>query len=370
MKQDGLESAAVPLFRQIGIVGLGLIGGSLARAFRLKAKIPVIVAVETDRAAGQSAVDDGTIDAYAHPDDGFSILDGSDLVLLCTPVSVITTILPALARLKIGILSDVSSVKVPVMREIDLPNFIGGHPMAGSERQGYACSNAALFENALYVLCAGESCRISIRELDAFEALIRSIGAYPVRMTAEEHDERVAVISHLPHVAASALSLLAASLDDGQLALLAAGGFRDITRIASSDASLWAGITRSATPTLLPVLAQYIDLLSAFSASLQTGDEFAVRDFFAQGAYYRNRLPVVGKGAMETTASLTVYLEDKPGSLAAITSLLGESDINIRNINIRNYRTYEGGQLHLLLSDSLQAAKAYSLLSEAGYECD
>lgn len=355
---------------RVGILGLGLIGGSLARAFRTKALVPYIAAMDTDAASGAKALSEGVIDAFALPSEGYSIFDGCDLVLLCTPLQVIVQLLPELSRLSIGILSDVGSVKEPVMSAVKLPNFIGGHPMAGSERQGYACSIATLFENALYVLCVGDNCTVPASALRDYEELIVSIGASPVRMAAHEHDKRVATISHLPHIAASALSLLAARLDDGQLAALAAGGFRDITRIASSDPSLWSGITQASSPVLVPVLGLYIDLLRQVKEELERNDTRAVEAFFAQGAFYRNSLPTSGRGALDATASLTVYLEDKPGALGSITMLLGAKNINIRNINIRNYRTYEGGQLHLLLGDSAQAVEAYSLLKEAGYECD
>jgi len=355
---------------RVGILGLGLIGGSLARAFREKAKIPYIVAVDTDRASGASALAEGVINAFATPDKGYAVFEGCDLVLLCTPLPVIMKNLPELEKYNIGIISDVGSVKKPVMDAVKLPNFIGGHPMAGSERQGFSCSNASLFENAMYVLCVGDACLVTASMLQQFEDVIHAIGATPVRMKPDEHDRRVAAVSHLPHVAASALSLLAARLDDGQLAALAAGGFRDITRIASSDSSLWAGITQASAPSLIPILGKYIEILQHYQADLDKGNTRAVEAFFAQGAYYRNSLPTGGRGALDATASLTVYLEDRPGALGSITTLLGERNINILNINIRNYRTYEGGQLHLLLGDSAQAVEAYSLLKEAGYECD
>jgi len=370
MKHTDENCPAAGRISRIGILGLGLIGGSLARAFRQKAKMPFIAAMDTDTVSGAHALSEGVIDAFALPSEGYSIFDGCDVVVLCTPFSVIADILPELSRLKIGILTDVGSVKGPVMNAVTLPNFVGGHPMAGSERQGYSCSLASLFENALYVLCVGDTCTVTASALRDFELLIQSIGATPVRMSANEHDKRVAAISHLPHIAASALSLLAARLDDGQLGALAAGGFRDITRIASSDPSLWAGITQASAPVLVPVLSMYIDLLKQVQKELEKNDTRAVEAFFAQGAFYRNSLPTSGRGALDATASLTVYLEDKPGSLGLITTLLGQKNINIRNINIRNYRTYEGGQLHLLLGDSAQAVEAYSLLKEAGYECD
>ncbi len=366
------EKAGIPetSISRVGILGLGLIGGSLAKALRMKAKIPYIAAMDTDPDAGRIALNDKMIDQFACPGEGYALLDGCDLVLLCTPLPAILDILPELSSLNIGILSDVGSVKQPVMDRVNLPNFIGGHPMAGSERRGYTCSNASLFENAMYVLCVGKSSKVTAVRLADFECLIRAIGAIPVRMDAGEHDRRVAAVSHLPHIAASALSLLAARLDDGQLAALAAGGFRDITRIASSDASLWADISGASSKSLMPILSQYIELLSEVREHLESGDRRATESFFAQAAHYRNSLPTGGRGALDATSSLTVYLEDKPGELGAITTLLGKENINIRNINIRNYRTYEGGQLHLLLENSAQAVRAYSILAEAGYECD
>ena len=356
--------------RRIGIIGLGLIGGSLARAFRQKAGVPYIAAYDRDTASGQRALEDGVIDAFASPAEGYSVFEGCDIVLICTPFETLSHIIPEIKDLGIGLITDVCSVKEPVMRLVRLPNFVGGHPMAGSERQGYACGIPTLFENALYVICIGDDCSVPASLLENFEDLIRRIGAKPVRMKAYDHDRRVAMVSHLPHVAASALSLLAARLDDGQLAALAAGGFRDITRIASSDPALWAGISQAGSETLVPVLGMYIELLDQVKAELARGEGRAVESFFAQAAFYRNSLPTTGRGAMDQAASLTVYLEDKPGALASITTLLGENNINIRNINIRDSRTYEGGQLHLLLGGSADAVKAYSLLKEAGYECD
>ncbi|NLT11585.1 MAG: prephenate dehydrogenase/arogenate dehydrogenase family protein [Clostridiaceae bacterium] len=355
---------------RIGIVGLGLIGGSLAKAFRHKAGIAYISAVDKDREALETALKEGIIDEFDTDILNPVCLDRCDLVLLCTPLSVMKDMAPVLEKREIGVISDVGSVKEPVMDLIKLNNFIGGHPMAGSERQGYACANGTLFENAMYVLCVPDHCDVPASLLRDFEMLIRQIGAVPVHMTAKDHDQRVAAISHLPHVAASALSLLAARLDDGPLSNLAAGGFRDITRIASSDPSLWADITSSSAKRLIPILEKYAEIISEVCKDLKNRDEKAIESFFSQAAHYRNHLPVGGRGALDATTSLTVYLEDRPGELGAITTLLGKENINIRNINIKNFRTYEGGQLQLILGDSAQAVRACSLLKEAGYECD
>ena len=356
---------------KIGILGLGLIGGSLAKAFRKKAGISYITAIDTDKKSGEKALEEGIIDLFALPEDGYQIFDGCDLVILCTPIHIMSGVINQIQNLDIGIITDVGSVKKNIMSDENLPlNFIGGHPMAGAERHGYFCSKENLFENAIYVLCLHENCTVSAHLLQCFQNLIRKIGANPILMDAKEHDNRVAAISHLPHIAASALSLLAANRDDGYLSMLAAGGFRDITRIASSDAALWAGITEEAKTSLLPVLENYISILEQVKTDLEQGEINKIKNFFTQGAFYRDHLPVGSRGALEASVSLTVYLEDRPGSLAEITKILGRHNINIMNIHIRNNRTYEGGQLQLLLSDNQQALQALTLLQEAGYECD
>ncbi len=359
-----------PLFQRVGILGLGLLGGSLAKALRFKAHIPSLVAMDKDQAAGDAAIAEGVIDAFAVPEEGLSLFRGCDVLILCTPIEVIQSYLPELRRQNISIITDVSSVKTPVMETVDLPNFIGGHPMAGSERRGYACSRDSLFENAMYVLCLGDSCQVPANLLKRFEALIRSIGASPEYMTPEEHDRRVAVISHLPHLAASGLSLTAAGMNDEQLTRMAAGGFRDITRIASADPGLWTGICKESAPFLIPVLDEYMEHLVRVRHALVDQNQKILEDYFSGGAFFRNRLPPGGRGALEAAASITVYLEDKPGALAVITALLSDNAINIRNMNIRNFRAYEGGQLLLVIQDGSQAEAAYRLLKEAGYECE
>ena len=364
-----MSSEGKPLgIHKVGIVGLGLIGGSLAKAIHGRTGIKEIVAIDKDEASLKMAKEEGVITESSCDD--IRILSGCDVVILCAPVDVIKNMQDDLAKVEIGMITDVGSVKQPVMDAIRLPNFVGGHPMAGSERCGYACSNGSLFENALYVICLPEYSKVSANMLQSFEELIRAIGAIPMRMTAKEHDERVAAVSHLPHIVASSLSLLMANRDDGALSRMAAGGFRDITRIASSNSKLWAGITSNSREALLPILDEYIDTLTKWKTALENNDSAELEKLFAQGAIYRDHLDINLRGALEASATLNVHVEDKPGELARITAILGKGNINIRNINIRNFRTYEGGQVSLLLGTTKEAVEAYALLKEAGYVCD
>lgn len=389
--------------RRAGIVGLGLIGGSLARALHLRAGLE-IVGLDTDEKSLRSALNDGILAAggllaakaqasehgdepagnqaerilYADPErharkesgDPWTLLAACAIVFICTPAATVPDLVARAADVCPGLITDVSSVKQPILSQISCSRFVGGHPMAGSERQGYAWSSDTLLENAVYVICVPPGSSLSYQDIHWFEEMIRMCGATPLHMDASDHDRAVAAVSHLPHVAAAALSLLAARADEGSLSRLAAGGFRDITRIASSDPSLWAGISLQSRAMLLPLVKSYAALLEEFSEALEAGDGTALYRLFFQAAQYRNALPVDGRGALTAHSSLTVYVKDRPGELGRITTLLGQNDINISNIRIRELRTYEGGCLQLLLPDSGQAVRAAWLLKEAGYECD
>jgi prephenate dehydrogenase len=315
----------------VGIIGLGLIGGSLARVLQRKAGVPVI-GFDRKPAVIQAALADGALTSGAvlpnlpevpgkpgtliDPDSpGFpqpsaddesawQQLAGCEVVFVCTPPATVPAYVKMAARYCGGILTDVASVKRPIMEKINIGRFIGGHPMAGSERAGYAHSSENLLEHAVYIIClpAGYpgqgdgqpgAVELSVGQVARFDRLIRLTGAAPVYLDAAEHDRAVAVVSHLPHVAAAGLSLLAALSDRGPLARLAAGGFRDITRIASSDATLWSGISLENAQELLPAIDRYIQLLGDFRDSLGNRDSQALQGYFAQAARYRDSLPAV-----------------------------------------------------------------------------
>jgi len=373
---------------RVGIVGLGLIGGSLARALHHRAAFE-IVGLDRKQTVLDAAIGDGVLtDAAILPpapadwvEATASELDESaaarwqkladcEVVFICTPTATVPGYTAMAARFCDGLLTDVASVKQPVMEKIPLDRFVGGHPMAGSEKAGYAHSSDILLENAVYVLCLKPDSLLPVSSVQRLEQIVRLTGATPMHLSAQIHDRVVATISHLPHVAAAALALQAAHTDEGPMSCLAAGGFRDITRIASSDAGLWAGISRENARELLPVLDQYISLLAEFRESLAGNDDNGLSRFFHQAAHYRNSLPVDGRGALTAMSPLNVYVPDHPGVLGHVTTLLGENGVNISNIRIRELRAYEGGCLQLLLPDSAQAVKAAWLLKEAGYECD
>lgn len=380
-KQINQSQTEIKTFRQAAVIGLGLIGGSIARALHSRAGMPVI-GLDTDPTVVRQAIADQVLtDGAAISADiseisdrehtAWELIRSCDIVFICTPVSTVAALANKASEYCDGLITDAAGIKQPVLDQIPGDRFIGGHPMAGSERQGYAFSSESLFENAVYVLCLRPDSNIPYTTVQRLERLIRQIGAIPLLMDAHEHDRAVATVSHLPHVVASALSLLAARLDDnGLITRLAAGGFRDITRIASSDPDLWRGISLESRAELLPVLELYQALLDSYIDAIRTGNSDLLYQLFFEAGHYRDQLPVSGRGALSAHSVLTVHINDQPGELGLITTLLGNNGINISNIRIREQRHYEGGCLQLLLPDGREAIRAAWLLKEAGYVCD
>ena len=251
-------------FTRAGILGLGLIGGSWARA--LKSLGSYVVASDIDARSRADALAAGVVDEAG---DSPACFENCDLLLLCAPPSIVCQTLPALATANIGLITDVCSVKTPVMQAAQsLDNFIGGHPMAGSEQTGFAASNAQLFANAPYILCVPENCVLPPERVAAFENLLAQLGAKIFHMTANEHDAAVARVSHLPHAAAFALKQIAQA--QPECLNIAGRGYADMTRIANASPTLWADIF-SRSPELLPVLKEYIAELSRLEERLSGG---------------------------------------------------------------------------------------------------
>ena len=246
------------MFSKIGIVGLGLIGGSLAKAFRNRTSVKTIVAYNRHEDVLIEAKKQCIIDEYAT--EITNIFSNCDIIFICTPVQNIieyaVKLIPFVS--KNCIISDVGSTKWELYQKMkqytDKFMYIGGHPMTGSERFRYNASKEHLFENAYYIITPDET--IPKQTIHDFSELIRSIGAIVVTLSPKEHDYVVASISHVPHIIASALVHNVKNLDtpNQYMHLLAAGGFKDITRIASSSPDMWKGICMENKEQILNVL--------------------------------------------------------------------------------------------------------------------
>lgn len=287
------ERSALPYGRVV-IAGVGLIGGSLAIDLReLRLAREVIGLVRRPEAAAE-ALARGMVDAAGCAP---AIARGAELVVLAGPVAAIPAQLEQLApHLAPGcVVTDVASTKAELMRLLParMPPgtwLIGGHPMAGSERAGMAHARGGLFIGAAWPICPAPG--VPAAAIARLEALIRSLGAEPLRLDPAVHDAIVARVSHLPHVVAAVLATAALGDGDGAdlLRRLASTGFRDTTRIAAGSAPLWRDICLSNRAALLAALDRFEAMLGEFRRALAEGREDAVAAALEAGRTARARL--------------------------------------------------------------------------------
>ena len=354
-----------------GFIGLGLIGGSIAKALRAFVPDVKIIAYDINREALLTAQQDGVVNLPARAID--ADFSGCDYIFLCAPVQRNDANLAAV-RDVCGpgcLLTDVGSVKTPIHEAIHAAGledrFIGGHPMAGSERVGYANSKVTLLENAYYILTPTPY--VAEEKVEAFRGLVAGMGAIPLIMDCRRHDYVTAAISHLPHVVAASLVNLVRQSDseDGIMKLVAAGGFKDITRIASSSALMWQQICLTNKENISSLLGDYIDFLTVFREKIDNRHESALYDEFENARIYRDSFIGASSGPIKRSFGMNVDIADRSGALAHITALLAEHGLSIKNIGIIHNRESEDGVLKLEYYDEASMKEASDILEAAGY---
>lgn len=354
-----------------GFIGLGLIGGSIARALKQSVPGVRIIAYDLNSEALKLALEQHIADVAAEGiDRNFACCD---YIFLCAPVQKNDANLAAVKEIMpLGcLLTDVGSVKTAIhtaVRDAGLEHcFIGGHPMAGSERTGFANSKAALLENIYYILTPTD--KVPPEKLESYRRLVEDMGAIPLILDCERHDYVTAAISHLPHVVASSLVNLVRDSDsaDGIMKMVAAGGFKDITRIASSSTVMWQQICLTNTPNISILLSKYIDALTRIKKTLDNRDRDGLYDFFDSARIYRDSFISASSGPIKRSFSINVDIADKAGALARITTLLSEHEISIKNIGITHNRETEDGVLQLEFYEETSLQTAVALLGAEGY---
>lgn len=289
-----METNPATAFRRIGILGTGLIGGSLLLALRrLLPDAELLAGAPSERtraAVRASGAASRVFDPARVPP--AAALAGCDLAVLAAPPEAVCRDLPALKGADIGLLVDVASVKGSVMEAArGLGNFVGGHPMAGTEGVGFGAADPDLFRGAAFLYCVPDDYAAGPERIAALLALLGSLGMRPFATGAAEHDRRLALVSHLPHAAAFALALAAARAGDPALASLVGGGFRDTTRIAASSPALWTDILR-ASPELPAALDSYVETLRRLRAALDpTAPPDDLRRLLEEAETYRRAIP-------------------------------------------------------------------------------
>lgn len=354
-----------------GFIGLGLIGGSVAKALRLAFPSCTILAYDKDKNALALSLNEKVINAaYTDFDIAFS---ACDIFFLCTPVDFNAEYLKEIKKIRksSSIITDVGSVKKTihdVVAKLNLDDcFIGGHPMAGSEHSGYAASKAGLLENAYYILTPGN--KISYANVEQMQTLIKSIGSIPIVMTQEKHDKVTAAISHLPHMAAYALVNLIAESDDENetMKMIAAGGFKDITRIASSSAVMWQQICGENKEQLLTFMDAYIARLTSLRQEIACENSTYLHDYFQNAKDYRDSFDDVISGPIKRTYRVAVSIPDEAGIIAKISGMFAKDGITLKNIGIVHNREFEEGVLRIEFYDEASLKQAISILRKEEY---
>lgn len=357
----------------VGFIGFGLIGGSVARLLRQQNPAMELFAFDHHpdhcNPGMLAAVKEGVLNRIEHELTAFS---RADLIFLCAPVLKNIDYLEKLAPLLSPdcILTDVGSVKENIHTAIQRlglsRQFIGGHPMAGSELTGYANSNLYLFENAYYILTPTVETPKEI--MDYMTELVRSFHALPIVLQAKEHDNITAAISHVPHIIACQLVNLVRLTDDPceRMRLLAAGGFKDITRIASSSADMWQSICLTNTDSIKHTLDDYIELLQSVSDALSRRDSDYLHDIFDKSSEYRSSIPN-NKGMMNRIFEIYLDITDEAGAIATIATLLGSNNISIKNIGIIHNREFEQGVLRIEFYEEDSLLRGKQQLSKHHY---
>lgn len=360
---------------KVSIIGLGLIGGSLALALRRTGAALRIEGCGRRPEALAYALKRGIADAVTH--DPAEAARGASIVVVCTPVGTIPDMLqlirPALSP--DAIVTDAGSSKRGIVSRAETvfadargPWFVGSHPMAGAEDSGVEAAREDLFENAFCVLTPGASAPAAA--VDRVGAMWEAAGAKILRMSAEEHDSLVAAASHLPHLVAAALTKSVAefSLNSAGVLPLLAGGFRDTTRIASGSPEVWRDICLSNGSAISEALDLFGDVFARMREVMRGGDPALVEKFFGAAKEFRDGIPRTGRGALAAAYEILVDATDRPGVIAGIATALGNAKINIKNLYVQHIRELQGGTILVTLESDEDRERAVEILTAEGFK--
>ncbi|MFB3738974.1 MAG: prephenate dehydrogenase/arogenate dehydrogenase family protein [Candidatus Velamenicoccus archaeovorus] len=354
---------------RVAVLGTGLIGTSIALAAR-RAGQPVR-GFDADPGVLAVAAERGGLE----PAQSLSAcVRGADLVFVCTPVPAIAALSAQALGVEPGaIVTDVGSVKAHVVADLEascapdeLARFVGGHPMAGSERAGPQWAAAGILDGAVWVLAPSPSTAASA--VETVEAWVTRIGARPLRLDPERHDRLVAVVSHLPQIASTGLMGLAAAEEAGEpdLLLLAAGGFRDLTRLAASSSRLWSDILLANREAVAEAIDLYLKRLAEVRDMVLAGSADQVEATFREAK--AARLSLTAKPKVRTGVGvIQVPVPDRPGALADVTAALGAAGVNIEDLQIVHSPEGGRGTVHLTIAAPELEAAARALETE-GFE--
>lgn len=344
-----LEISRSSMKKTILIVGLGLIGSSLALCIRKQHPDYHILGFEPNPASAQVALERKMVDYLS--DDLVELAEQADVILLSVPIQVSLELIEELSHmnLKEGVLiTDAGSTKSAIVTAAEkflLPkniNFIGGHPMAGSHKSGAAAADIHLFENAYYIMTPCQATKADA--VPRLTDLLSGTGARFVQIDAEEHDRVTSQISHFPHVLASSLMNQAGDYAQNHPFTnnFAAGGFRDMTRIAESEPGMWTSILMTNPEAILDRIEEFQDRLNQVSTVLKSGDREAIWEFFERGRQTRKAMEIHKRAGVDSFYDLFLSVPDEEDTILKVLEVLrGISIVNIR-INEENREDIHG----------------------------
>ncbi len=354
------------LFDCVVIVGVGLIGGSIGLGIRQRFLANHVIGLDQNPKSLEAALGMGVIDEAKF--NAGKWLEKADLVILASPAATIVSSAESLQPFlrPDALITDVGSAKAAIVESLQASGlrFVGSHPMAGSEKGGVQNASAALLENAMWVLTPNE--QTDKEALDKIRDFVIRLGAHVVEIDPEKHDRLVAFVSHLPYISAVTLTqLIAQDADYEEMALLAAGGFRDVSRVASGSPRMSRDMVMENKVQLKAAIAEFREQLAVVESLLDEPAELL--EFAEKAKYTRDSIPIVKRNLLPSTFELNVAVPDKPGQLALITQALGDAEINIRDIEILDIREL-GGALRLNFNHEEGVTQATVILNELGFE--
>jgi len=342
------------------VIGTGLIGGSVGMA--LRARGWHVSGTDATPGTASRAVALGALDVEGED-------RSADLVVVATPVhvaaGVITDVLSSPGWNPAAVVTDVGSVKGPLVAAVDRPRFVGGHPMAGSEQVGIDGASAELFVGATWVLTPTSS--TDPAAYAQLRSVLADFGANVVALDPVEHDRVVAVVSHVPHLTAATLMALAADLGEehGALLQLAAGGFRDMTRIAAGQPTIWPGICDDNAEAIVATLDLLIDALGAMRRRVADRDGASLLAVLERAATARRALSD-RVARPDELVEVRIPVLDRLGTLAEVAVLATELGINIFDVEIAHSVEGDRGVLVVVI-DAAHAPTFTEALASRGY---
>ncbi|MCQ2108057.1 MAG: prephenate dehydrogenase/arogenate dehydrogenase family protein [Fibrobacter sp.] len=373
--------------QRITLVGFGLLASSIAAAVK-QAKLPTVIRAVSSASTLDRAKEMGIADEFFSYDETEKWAEGSDIILLCSPILHILKTIDALSQVKISadkpiLVSDIGSTKVEICKagsKLPAPFcFVGSHPMAGSEKRTLEYNDPSIFENAYWFVCPPEG-----TEESAYKPLLQLIsflGANSVVFPPEHHDMTMAWVSHMPQMLSSTLAAsLPERLVDKNYQHYAGRAFRDMTRIAASGWNMWHDIAvtnRSETVRALREVREGIDeTIAAMDSLVVVSDgkpaaedsSAKLEKVFKAGNDGRASLFVPGRNAAAAFSEITVPLKDVPGALLHVLQPLADAGLNIRDIELMKVRENIAGTLLLAFKTPEEARRAVQILGLLDYE--